>query len=62
MASFSLERSRQRLVRKIYAVLKEFALDEDRAQAASKILLDKRTFSYLKGAVSLRALKRIDVD
>ena len=31
----SLERSCQRLVRKILDILKDFAMDEDRAQAAS---------------------------
>ena len=41
--------------------LKECATDEDRAQAASKVFLDKHAFSYLKGSVSLDALRRIDV-
>ena len=58
----SLERSCQRLVRKILDILKDFAMDEDRAQAASMVLLDKHAFSYLKGSVSLDALKRIDVE
>ena len=58
----SLERSCQRLVRKILDTLREFAIDEDRAQAVSKIVLDKHAFSYLKGSVSLDALKRIDAE
>jgi hypothetical protein len=42
-------------------ILKEFATGEDRAQAASKVFLDKHAFSYLKGSVSLDALRGIDV-
>jgi hypothetical protein len=37
-------------------------MDEDRAQADTAILLDRHTFRYLIGSISLDALKRIEVE
>jgi hypothetical protein len=49
-------------VRRILNILKELTMDKNKAQAYNAISLNKHIFKYLKNNISLKALKRIDLN
>src|SRR5947207_12765981 len=49
----------KRLIKRTKAILRKLSISEDQPQAAHLIALDRHAFSYLKGSVSIDAIRKI---